>query len=224
MLLGSSMGCEQAYRSARSMHSIVKMLKGWNTIVGRHRRWTAVLGVAASLAAFTASVTGSNAAPGDAAKCPLKSSSTIPPGDAWAFHETGPPSASHPGVISSYTHGRGEWRGGRGSGTICQEDTPTSGPPHKIVLPVAGSASVSPRVTRLGHLGVVLVLNVSVADSDDPTCLSGTRGTVTIFASYYEGHHDSVKVHFNGSCTAYSATFLGPRVYALISANGHQVN
>ncbi len=164
------------------------------------------------------------AAPADSARCPLRSSSTIPPGEAWAFRETGAPSTPHPGIASSYIHGRGDWGGGLGSGTICQEETLSGGPSRNIVLTVAGPSRISPRVTRLDHLGVGLALDVSVAASDDPTCSLGTRGMVSIFASYYEGHHDSVQLHFGGGCAAYDATFLGSQLYAVIANNGHQVN
>ena len=92
------------------------------------------------------------------------------------------------------------------------------------MLSVSGSSQLSPRVTRLGHPGVVLVLHASVAASDDSACAAGAHGTVTIFASYYEGHHDSVELRFNGGCTPHDATFLGPTLYALIAENGREVN
>jgi hypothetical protein len=76
----------------------------------------------------------------------------------------------------------------------------------------------------LGHRGVELVLNVLVGASDDPSCLTATHGTVTVFASYYQKHYDSVRLRFNGGCAPHNATFLGSHVYALIANNGHQVN
>ena len=182
-----------------------------------------MLGVVAGLS-LLGQVARGNATSAGQTKCPLKASSTIPPGDAWAFHETGVPTTSDLGITSSYTHGRGGWGGGRGSGTICQEDGSSSGPPHNIVLTVAGASHVSPRVTRLGRLGAALVLNGSVAASDDPTCPVGARGTVTLFASYYQGHHDSLQLHFANSCTAHNATFRGTQLYVVIANNGHQVN
>jgi len=158
------------------------------------------------------------------ARCPLKPSSAIPSGDAWAFSETGPPSTPHPGITSSYTHGRGTWTGGRGGGTICSEDSAPARPSHNLVLTVSGSARISPGITRLGRLGTGLVLNMTVAASDDQACPAGTRGTVTMFASYYQGHHDSVRLHFTSACAGYDYTFLGSALYALIAKDGHQVN
>jgi len=184
----------------------------------------ATAGLAAVLCVLAVAANSAGAAPAAQARCPLQSSSSIPPGDAWAFHDTGLSSSAHPGVTSSYIHGRGDWGGGHGSGTICEQQGVTSGPAHNIVLSAVGSASVSPRVTRIGHLGVTLALHVSVTASDDAACVAGTHATVTIFASYYEGHHDSVQLHFTGSCSGYDATFTGPQLYALIATDGHRVN
>jgi hypothetical protein len=163
-------------------------------------------------------------ASGGSAHCPLKPSSTIPSGEAWAFTTTGPPSTSSPGLISTYAHGRGTWSGGRGRGTICRQDTRSGSSRRDIVLSVVASAHVSPRITRLGRLGVGLVLSVTVSASDDTGCSPGARGTVTLFASYYEGHRDSIQFHFAAACASYDATYLGPRVYTLIARNGRQVN
>ncbi|MGO9322297.1 MAG: hypothetical protein ACLQBY_16060 [Solirubrobacteraceae bacterium] len=89
----------------------------------------------------------------DPAACPLKPSSAAPPGEAWAFTDTSPPSTPHPGITSSYTHGRGAWAHGRGTGTICAADSAAGQPSHNLVLTVAGASHVYPRITRLGHLG-----------------------------------------------------------------------
>ncbi len=190
--------------------------------LARGGRIGAALLAAGACALATAPATGATSA--DPAHCPLQSSSAIPPGDAWAFHDTALPAAAHAGVSSSYIHGRGSWGGGHGSGTICQQQGAASGPAHNIVLSAEGPASVSPRVIRLGHLGVTLSLHAKVAASDDPACVPATPVGVTIFASYYEGHHDSLQLHFAGSCSAFDATFSGPALYALIAASGHQVN
>jgi hypothetical protein len=158
------------------------------------------------------------------AQCPLKPTSTIPGGEAWAFTVTGRPSTPRGGVSSTYTHGRGGWGGARGSGTICSQDTITGHAPRDLVLKVGGSAHVSPGITRLGRLGTGLALNVTVLASNDEHCVSGTRGTVVLFASYYQGHRDSVQLHFAAGCASHDATYLGPHVVALIARNGHQVN
>jgi hypothetical protein len=160
----------------------------------------------------------------DPAACPLKPSSSSPTGEAWAFTQTGPPSSSHPGITSSYTHGRGTWTSGHGAGTICNEDSVSGQPSHNLVLAVAGSARISPHITRLGHLGVGLALSVTVSASDDQSCPAGTRGTVTLFASYYQGHHDSLQLHLAGGCSAYDHTVTGSQLHVLIADDGRQVN
>ena len=67
-------------------------------------------------------------------------------------------------------------------------------------------------------------MNATVSASSDPSCPTGTQGTITLFASYYQGHHDSVQLHFSDSCAPYNATYLGSQLIALIAENGRQVN
>jgi hypothetical protein len=211
----------------------------------RPLRWAAVLGVTVALVALgeasargpgealarsprasraVGSVARATSASADPAACPLEASAQAPSGEAWAFTQTGPPSTPHPGVNSSYTHGRGTWADGRGTGTICNEDSTAAHASHNLVLTVAGASHISPRITRLGHLGVGLVLKVTVSASDDQTCPSGTRGTVTLFASYFQEHHDSVQLHFTGGCSAYDYTYTGSGLHVLIADDGRQVN
>ena len=186
--------------------------------------WVSALAIAVGASAAPGSTATYAATAASVAKCPLKSSSSIPPGDAWAFHDTAAPSSPHPGINSSYVHGRGHWGAGRGSGTICLANTSSSGVSHELVLGVAGSARVHAGVTRLGHRGVQLALQVSVTTSDDPSCPVGSHGGVVLFASYYEQHRDSLQLRFAGTCAAYADTFTGSQLSALIADNGHQVN
>jgi len=184
--------------------------------------FTIAAGAGAAVSAIaTASNGASAAAP---AKCPLKSSSSTPAGDAWAFHDSAVPSSPQLAVSSSYVHGRGGWGGGHGSGTICLQHSSSGGGSHEVVLAVAGSARVYPGVTQLGHRGVRLTLHVSVAASDDQSCPAGSHGSVTLFASYYELHRDSLQLRFGAACAAYADTFSGSQLSALIAENGHQVN
>jgi len=176
--------------------------------------------VAVAVAGEASATSGSTP---DPARCPLKASSTIPSGEAWAFSDSGAPSNPHPGISSTYVHGRGTWTHGHGSGTICIEASAPGHASRNLVLTVTGSAHISTEITRLGHLGVGLVLNVSVNASDDQTCLPGTRGTTTLFASYFEGHFDSAQFHLIGSCAVYDYKFSGPRLLALIARDGGAV-
>jgi hypothetical protein len=207
------------------------MLDGLCTSFGRLRNATVMLGLALMSCAFGTHAavalpapTAGGVASAGAVSCPLKPSSATPTGEAWAFTATGLPSGPHAGISSSYVHGRGTWSGGRGGGTICDQDRGGAHLSHDLVLAVAGPSHVSPGITRLGRLGVGLALEVTVSASDDPACAAGNRGTTTLFASYYQGHHDSVQLRFNGACSAYDATFAGAALLVLIANNGHQVN
>jgi len=156
------------------------------------------------------------AAAGGSVRCPLKPLAGIPPGDSWSFTDTG--------AGSPYAHGRRSWANGRGSGTVCYQ---TGGPggAHDVVLRAGGAAQISPGITRIGRPGTGLVLQLTVSLSDDPACALGTRATATLFASYYQGHHDSVRLHFaGGGCRAYEGTFLGQQLHVAIARNGAQVS
>jgi hypothetical protein len=142
----------------------------------------------------------------------------------WAFTETGPPSGRHPGISSSYTHGRGNWTAGRATGTVCSEDSPITGPSRNLVLTVAGKAKLSPGITELGLPGVGLVLPVRVSASDDSGCPGGTRGTVTLFDSYHAIHRDSVSLHFAAACAIHDHRYGGSQLKVLITRHGAQVN
>ena len=141
----------------------------------------------------------------------------------WAFSVIGAPTAGASGVSWSWTRGNGVWNTGKATGTICSEDKGTF-PRRDLVLKVAGRSLLVPKTTRLGLLGVSIVLAVTVSATDDKTCPKGSRGTVTLFASYYSVHRDSIVVHFAGACTDHNHTFTGSIVKVLIARNGAQVN
>jgi hypothetical protein len=177
--------------------------------------------------AGTMLASGAAAGPSSAgsAKCPIKASASEARAVQWAFTEFGAPSGSHPGIASSYTHGRGTWAKGKGSGTACHEDSLSGGKPSRdLVLKVTGSARLSPGIVRLGLPGVGLALKVSVAASDDPLCTAGTHGTVTLFASYHEAHRDTVVLRFEGGCSDHDHSYSGATLHVLIARNGKQVN
>jgi len=180
--------------------------------------WGCVVAATAVIAA------AAGAKPADRAQCPLTTG--LPSGGdvQWAFTETGAPNDRHPGISSSYTHGRGSWRGGRANGTVCSQDVLTRGPSRNLVLGVGGPAMLTAKVTELGLLGVRLVLPVRVSASDDGTCATGTRGTVTLFASYFAIHRDSLSLHFAAPCADHNHVYTGSRLHVLIARGGAQVN
>lgn len=159
------------------------------------------------------------------AHCPIGAGSPSGGSVQWAFTETGPPSGAHPGIASSYTHGRGNWSGGHATGTACHEDSLTGGHgSRELVLKIAGSAKLSPGITRMGLPGVGLELKGTVSASNDPECATGTHGTVTLFASYHSIHSDSLQLRFTGGCADHDHTYTGSQLHVLITRGGAQVN
>lgn len=184
-----------------------------------------LLPAAACGAILSASLTAGTSAAAGAAHCPIGSGSPSGGDVQWAFNETGPPSGAHPGIASSYTHGRGSWTSGRATGVACHEDSLTSGRgARELVLKVAGAARLSPGVTRAGLRGVELELKLSVTASNDSACTVGTQGTATLFASYYSVHRDSLRLRFTGSCADHAHTYTGSQLHVLITRHGAQVN
>jgi hypothetical protein len=159
------------------------------------------------------------------ARCPIGAGSPSGGSVQWAFTESAPPSGPHPGIASSYTHGRGNWSGGHATGAACHEDSLTGGHgSRELVLKIAGSARLSPGITRMGLRGVALELKGTVSASSDPECATGTHGTVTLFASYYSVHHDSLRLRFAGGCTDHDHTYTGSQLHVLLTRGGAQVN
>ena len=191
-----------------------------------------VASVRARLPALVAVVLGAVAllsfAGGAAASvaCP-QSATAVSSGSAgpvqWEFSVIGAPTAGASGVTSSWTRGTGIWNTGKATGTICSEDK-GGGPRRDLVLKVSGSSVLTPKTTRLGLQGVSVVLPVRVSASDDSACPAATRGTVTLFASYFSVHRDSIALHFTGACARHNHTFTGSIVKVLITRNGAQVN
>lgn len=158
-------------------------------------------------------------------KCPIKASGSSAAPVQWAFTESAPPSGAHKGISSSYTHGRGRWQSGKATGTVCHEDALTAGKgSHDLVLSVAGAAKLSPHVKRLGLLGVELALKVKITASDDTSCPIGSAGIVTLFASYYGTHKDTLALSFQGGCEDHDHRYGGGSLHVLITRGGAQVN
>jgi hypothetical protein len=184
---------------------------------------TALVGAIAVSTGAAAPTSAARAA--GSARCPISAGSPTGGNVQWAFTDSAPPSGAHPGIASSYTHGHGTWTGGHASGTVCHEDTLTGGHgSRELVLRIGGTAKLSPGITRLGLRGVALELKGTVSASNDPACVSGTHGTVTLFASYYSVHRDSVQLRFTGGCADHDHTFIGSQLRVLLTRGGAQVN
>lgn len=187
-----------------------------------------LLTLAGSLLAGGISLAASSTGPAHeaaSARCPIGAGSPSGGSVQWAFTESVAPSGSHPGIASSYTHGRGNWSGGHANGTACHEDSLTGGHgSRELVLKIAGPARLSPGITRMGLRGVALELKGTISASNDPECTTGTHGTVTLFASYFSVHHDSLQLRFTGGCTDHNHTYTGSQLHVLLTRNGAQVN
>jgi len=159
--------------------------------------------------------------------CPAGASTApanVPGAVQWEFSQLGPPTPASPSGSTSWTRGAGSWTAGRAVGAICTNDSGGGLASRDLVLTVAGSSKLSPKITRLGLLGVGLVLPVTVSASDDTACPRGTTGSVTLFASYYSVHHDTVALRFAPACSDHDHSFTGAQVHILIASDGHQVD
>ncbi|MGD1051271.1 MAG: hypothetical protein ABR947_09390 [Solirubrobacteraceae bacterium] len=192
-------------------------------------------GVAATFAAGLAAAAALAGIPAAAATarmasvhCPAAASTApanAPGAVQWEFSQLGPPTPASASGSSSWTRGAGTWTAGRAAGTICTNDSGgTLASSRDLVLAVAGSSKLTPKITRFGLLGVGLVVPVKVSASDDAACPAGATGSVTLFASYYSVHHDSVALSFASGCSDHDHTFTGAQVHILIASDGHQVD
>jgi hypothetical protein len=182
-----------------------------------HLGLLAVLGVAA-LGALA------SAASPAAAKVTCPASSDTGGTVQWAFSVIGPPTPATPAGYRSWTRGEGNWSAGTATGAVCVNDSGGGLPTRALVLAPAGRSTISAHVTELGLLGVRLVLPVKVAATNDAACPKGSTGSVTLFASYYSIHKDSITTHFASGCSGHNHTFTGTGVKVLIAHDGAQVN
>ncbi len=181
--------------------------------------------VCSILVATAVIAAAAGAKPAGPASCPLKPGVAPTGGDVqWAFTESGPPTGKRHGISTSYTHGRGNWTSGRATGKACGQDKLTAGAQRNLVLAVTGKSKLTGRVKQFGLLGVRLVLPLRVSASDDSACPVGSRGTATLFASYFSIHRDSVALHFGPHCTGHNHNFGGSQLHVLITRHGAQVN
>ena len=141
----------------------------------------------------------------------------------WIFSALGAPAAPSAGTTWSWTRGQGSWSAGSATGTICGEDK-GGGSRRNVVLSASGASTLSPQIKPHGLLGVGIVIGVRVKASDDSSCAVGTRGTITLFATYYSTHVDTIAMHFAGACADHDHHFNGKIVHVEIDRGGHQVN
>jgi hypothetical protein len=156
--------------------------------------------------------------------CPIHSGAVPTTGDVqWDFTDSGRPNGT--AVKSSYVHGHGTWTNGRASGTGCTMDAlkKVTGV-RDLVLTIAGKSKLTGQVEQGGLPGVRIILPVKVRATDDKACAKGATGTITLFASYYGVHVDTMRIRFGRHCTGHSLSYSGSTVHVYIARHGHQVN
>jgi hypothetical protein len=132
----------------------------------------------------------------------------IPP---WGFH-TGEPIT---GATGSYARGHGDidLAANTVSGILCQVDRVRDEPDRLIVMTVERHLVYhSHYAVMWGVPGNIMKIVVRVQSSTDPRCKVGTRGRVTLFASYNGVRSDSVQFFFPAACKDHDHLYHGPQV------------
>jgi hypothetical protein len=132
----------------------------------------------------------------------------IPP---WGFH-TGSPIT---GASGSYARGHGDisLAANTVSGILCQVDR-VRGEPDRLIIMTVGHHLIyhSHYAVMWGVPGNIMKITVRVKTSTDPQCSVGTRGRVTLFASYNGVRSDSVRFHFPAACKDHDHLYHGSQV------------
>jgi hypothetical protein len=177
--------------------------------------------------AVTAALLGSSAFAGPAAaKRPLADASaycsSIPivevAPEEWGFHAGQP----RPGANTSYARGHGtiDLAAQSASGVICQADRRPNAPERQIVLSIDHHVIfTSHRAVMFGVPGNIMRIHVHVKSSTDAQCPAGSRGEVTIFASYNGVHADGVGVRFAAGCSDQTRRYVGGSVVTNVPPN-----
>jgi hypothetical protein len=125
----------------------------------------------------------------------------IPP---WGFH-----TGSYTGETSfAKGHGNINLEANTVSGVICQQDRA-----GVIIMTVEHHLVHHSHYAMMwGWPGNVMKIIVRVKSSTDPRCKVGTRGRVTLFASYNGVRSDSVQFFFPAACRGQDHLYHGPQV------------
>jgi hypothetical protein len=133
----------------------------------------------------------------------------IPP---WGFH-TGQPIT---GATGSYARGHGQINldANTVSGILCQVDRVRHQPDRLIIMTVEHHLVYhSHHAVMWGVPGNIMKIIVRVKSSTDPRCSVGTKGRVTLFASYNNVRSDSVQFFFpKSSCSDHDHLYHGTQV------------
>lgn len=150
--------------------------------------------------------------------CSHYSGPGIPPGSGippWGFHAT----QSLSGGRHGYAHGWGDIDLGRStiSGRICQYVSKRGRATRAIAVRLERHIVYHTHEGRMwGYAGNIIKVRVRVISSTDPRCPVGTRGRVTMYASYNGVRSDSIRFFFGHGCWYQSNLFHGPQVDAQV--------
>jgi hypothetical protein len=137
---------------------------------------------------------------------------------AWGFHGGQPIT----GATGTYTRGHGtiDLSARTATGIMCQLDRVRNAPDRQIILSVGRNlVYASHYAVMFGVSGNIMKIDVRVKSTTDPKCRVGTRGEVTIFASYNNVHEDSVGFSFPAACKSHRHQYTGPSVVTNVPPN-----
>jgi hypothetical protein len=132
----------------------------------------------------------------------------IPP---WGFH-TGAPIT---GATGSYARGHGgiNLAANTISGILCQANRARHQPDRLIIMTLGHHLVYHSHYAGMwGVPGNIIKVIVRVQSSTDPQCKVGTRGHVTLFASYNGVRSDSVQFTFPAACADHDHLYHGAQV------------
>ncbi|MBV9415500.1 MAG: hypothetical protein JO363_11035 [Solirubrobacterales bacterium] len=121
--------------------------------------------------------------------------------------------------MSGYAHGWGDinldtnWI----SGKICQDVNGGGQPTRMIAVGLGPRIITHSHVAQMwGYPGNLVEAVVKVISSTDPKCKVGTRGHVTMYASYNGVRSDSIQFFLNAGCRDENYLYHGPQVDAQV--------
>jgi hypothetical protein len=177
------------------------------------RPWQRVLvrgGIAAAFVATALTSSGAAATPGGDL-CNQVPKVTIQRNDL-GFRASWP-TATRAGARG---HGKVNLGGRTVSGIMCQVNRDRTA----IVLSIGHRLLyASHHAVRFGVPGNIVRAPVRVTRTNDPNCSVGTRGKLTVFASYNNVHRDSVQLAFPPACKGHQHLYTGPSVVTNVPPN-----
>lgn len=138
--------------------------------------------------------------------------------EEWGFHAGQP----QPGADTSYARGHGkiDLSAQTASGVICQVERHPGAAERQIVLSIDRHVIfTSHHAVMFGVPGNIMRISVHVKSSSDAGCPAGTRGEVTIFASYNGVHRDGVGFRFAAGCLGHGRRYGGGGVVTNVPPN-----